>query len=53
MKQILFADDFRFILTNTNSYGFTSCFYKNNDQYLISSYNIDDALSTINGKFRF
>ncbi len=36
------------ISTNTNNYGFTSCFTKLDNKFLISSYSIDDASSSIN-----
>ncbi|CAF0726552.1 unnamed protein product [Brachionus calyciflorus] len=36
------------VSTNSTFYAFSSCFYKQNDQIFVSSYNIDDATSTLN-----
>ena len=44
-----FKETCKFISTNTNSYGFTNCFYKLNNDFYVSAYNIDDASSNING----
>jgi WD40 repeat protein len=39
---------FKLISTNSSSYGFTNCFCKLGQQFLISSYTIDDASNAIN-----